>query len=79
MSADTATRPAARGTAPRPPALRRLTLTELTLFLRERAGVIWGIGLPLALLIIFGNIPGFRKPVSPAYPRVSVRTPTCRS
>ena len=70
MSADTATRPAAP--RPRPPALRRLTLTELTLFLRERAGVIWGIGLPMALLIVFGNVPGFRKPVSPAVPQVSV-------
>jgi len=77
MSADTAARPAAP--RPRPPALRRLTLTELTLFLRERAGVIWGIGLPMALLIVFGNIPGFRKPVSPAAPGCPSWTPTRRS
>jgi ABC-2 type transport system permease protein len=69
MSADTAALPAAprRRTA----ALRRLTRTELTLFIRERVSIIWGIGFPLVLLIIFGNIPGFRKPVSPAA-RVSV-------
>jgi ABC-2 type transport system permease protein len=70
MSADTAALPAAP--RPRTAALRRLTLTELTLFMRERVGIIWGIGFPLVLLIIFGNIPGFRKPVSPAAPRVSI-------
>jgi ABC-2 type transport system permease protein len=70
MSADTAALPAAL--RPRAPALRRLTLTELTLFIRERVGIIWGIGFPLVLLIIFGNIPAFRKPVSPAAPRVSI-------
>jgi ABC-2 type transport system permease protein len=70
MSADTTTLPAL--TRRRRAALPRLTLTELTLFLRERAGVVWGVGLPLVLLIIFGNIPGFRKPVSPATPGVSV-------
>jgi len=70
MSADTAALPAAP--RPRTAALRRLTLTELTLFMRERVGIIWGIGFPLVLLIIFGNIPGFRKPVSPAAPRASI-------
>jgi ABC-2 type transport system permease protein len=45
-------------------ALRRLTVTELKLFLRERAGVIWAVGFPLLLLVIFGAIPGFRTPVS---------------
>jgi ABC-2 type transport system permease protein len=67
MSADTAALPAAP--RPRPAALRRLTLTELTLFMRERVGAIWGVGFPLVLLIIFGNIPGFRKPVSVANAR----------
>ncbi|MDX6395591.1 MAG: type transport system permease protein [Streptosporangiaceae bacterium] len=43
-------------------ALRRLTLTEAKLFVRERAGIIWGIGFPLILLVIFGNIPSFRQP-----------------
>jgi hypothetical protein len=70
MSADLTTLPA----APQAPAaaLRRLARTELALVLRERAGVIWGIGLPLVLLVNFGNIPGFRKPVSRATPGVSV-------
>jgi ABC-2 type transport system permease protein len=44
------------------PALRRLTIIELKLFLRERVGPIWGIGFPLLLLIIFGNIPSFKRP-----------------
>jgi len=70
MPADTAALPAAP--RPRTAALRRLTVTELTLFVREWAGIIWGIGFPLVLLIIFGNIPGFRKPVSHATPGVSV-------
>jgi ABC-2 type transport system permease protein len=34
-----------------------LTLTELRLFLRERSGPAFGVGLPLLLLIIFGNLP----------------------
>jgi ABC-2 type transport system permease protein len=48
---------AARGSA-----LGRLTITELKLFVRERVGPIWGVGLPLLLLIIFGSIPSFSKP-----------------
>jgi ABC-2 type transport system permease protein len=48
---------AARGSA-----LGRLTITELKLFIRERVGPIWGVGLPLLLLIIFGSIPSFSKP-----------------
>jgi ABC-2 type transport system permease protein len=45
--------------------LRRLTLTEAKLFLRERTGPAFGIGFPLVLLIIFGNIPYFnhRMPI----------------
>ena len=70
MSADITALPAV--TRRRRAALGHLTLTELTLFLRDRTGVVWGVGLPLVLLIIFGNIPGFRKPVSPATPGVSV-------
>jgi ABC-2 type transport system permease protein len=45
-------------------ALARLTRTEFRLFLREPLIVFWGIALPLLLLIIFGNIPAFKK--SPA-------------
>lgn len=43
-------------------ALRRLTLVELKLFLRERVGPVWGVGFPLLLLIIFGSIPAFKRP-----------------
>jgi ABC-2 type transport system permease protein len=37
-----------------------LTLTELKLFLREKSGPAFGVGLPLLLLIIFGNLPFYR-------------------
>ena len=43
-------------------ALWRLTVAESRLFLRERVGPIWGIALPMLLLVIFGAIPSFRKP-----------------
>jgi ABC-2 type transport system permease protein len=41
--------------------LARLTRVEFTLFLRERVGPIWGVGLPVLLLVIFGAIPSFKK------------------
>jgi len=47
-------------------ALARLTRVEFTLFFRERVGPIWGIGLPVLLLVIFGAIPSFKK-VQPGY------------
>jgi ABC-2 type transport system permease protein len=53
-------------------AMTRLTITEFKLFLRERVGPIWAVGFPILLLIIFGSIPSFRKPVSAALPGVSV-------
>jgi ABC-2 type transport system permease protein len=53
-------------------ALGRLILTELNLFGRERAGPFWAVGFPVVLLVIFGAIPAFRKPVSSSLPRVSV-------
>lgn len=58
MSVTVKTRPAAAPVS----ALRRLTITEARLFLREKAGLVWGVGFPLVLLIIFGNIPAFRQP-----------------
>ena len=50
----------------------RLTLTEAKLFVRERVGLIWGVGFPLLLLIIFGSIPAFRKPISSSAPGLTV-------
>src|SRR5215472_4872010 len=47
-------------------ALAQLTMAEFRLFLRERVGPIWGIGLPVLLLVIFGAIPSFKK-VQPGY------------
>jgi ABC-2 type transport system permease protein len=38
-----------------------LTLTELKLFLREKSGPAFGVGLPLLLLVIFGNLPFYRE------------------
>jgi ABC-2 type transport system permease protein len=42
-------------------ALAQLTRVEFRLFFRERIGPVWGIGLPVLLLVIFGAIPSFRK------------------
>jgi ABC-2 type transport system permease protein len=54
----------ARPASPAPPkgALTRLVITEWKLFARERVGLLWGVGFPLVLLIIFGSIPAFRQP-----------------
>jgi ABC-2 type transport system permease protein len=65
-------RPLPAAAAPGGSALRRLTLTELKLFVRERVGVIWGVGFPVLLLIIFGSIPGFRSPVSKSIPGLTI-------
>lgn len=42
--------------------LGRLALTELKLFVRDKAGPAFAIGLPMALLIIFGNVPFYNQP-----------------
>jgi ABC-2 type transport system permease protein len=42
----------------------RLALTELKLFTRERVRLVAGVGIPLILLIIFGSIPYFGKPMA---------------
>jgi hypothetical protein len=52
MSVITAAPPAAR----RGSALGRLTVTELKLFLRDRVGLVWGVGLPLLLIVILGSV-----------------------
>lgn len=43
-------------------ALRRLTVTELKLLARERVRLVFGVGFPLLLLVVFGSIPAFTKP-----------------
>jgi ABC-2 type transport system permease protein len=43
-------------------ALRQLTATEFTLFLRDKVGPIFGVLFPIALLSVFGNIGFFAKP-----------------
>ena len=46
--------------------LAHLARVEFTLFFRERVGPIWGICLPVLLLVIFGALPSFKK-VQPGY------------
>jgi ABC-2 type transport system permease protein len=48
--------------AERGSALGRLALTELKLFARERLRIVFGVGLPLLLVIIIGCIPYFNQP-----------------
>src|SRR6266699_5341466 len=48
--------------AERGSALGRLALTELKLFARERLRIVFGVGLPLLLVIIIGSIPFFNQP-----------------
>lgn len=42
--------------------LRQLTAMEFRLFLREPNGYIWCVLLPVALMVILGNVPPFLKP-----------------
>jgi ABC-2 type transport system permease protein len=42
--------------------LVRLTLTEAKLFVRDLIGPIWGLGLPLILLVVFGSIGSLSAP-----------------
>jgi ABC-2 type transport system permease protein len=43
-------------------ALRRLTATELTLFLRDKVGPVFGLAFPVVLLSVFGNLDFFTDP-----------------
>ena len=45
-------------------AFRRLVQTEARLALREPIGLVWGVGAPLLLVIIFGSIPAFQIPAA---------------
>ncbi|MFC0533771.1 ABC transporter permease [Phytohabitans kaempferiae] len=40
----------------------RLVTVETTLSVRDKVGPLWGVGFPLVLLIILGNVPSLRKP-----------------
>ncbi|SHL68657.1 ABC transporter permease [Actinacidiphila paucisporea] len=60
MSASTPAGPVPPATD-RGPVLGRLALTELKLFVRERVGPVFAVGLPLALLVVFGNLPFYNE------------------
>ena len=60
----TASSTASTRAARRPSPLKQLTLTEAKLFLREWIGPVWGIGLPLILLVVFGSIGALHQPTA---------------
>ena len=60
----TASSTASTRAARRPSPLKQLTLTEAKLFLREWIGPVWGIGLPLILLVVFGSIGAVHQPMA---------------
>ncbi|WP_200823246.1 ABC transporter permease [Actinacidiphila yanglinensis] len=47
---------------PRGSVLGRLALAELTLFVREKAGPVLAVWMPMMLLVVFGNIPFYNRP-----------------
>ncbi len=61
MSAPRAAAPTV--TAERGSATWRLIKAESTLCLRDKVAPLWGIGVPLILLIILGSVPDLREPV----------------
>ncbi|WP_329366542.1 ABC transporter permease [Streptomyces sp. NBC_00669] len=61
MPVDTSSAPAVPGAVADGSALGRLTLAELRLFLRDKAGPVFAVGLPLVLLVVFGNVPFYRR------------------
>ncbi|MDH2429366.1 ABC transporter permease [Sphaerisporangium sp. TRM90804] len=46
----------------------RLTKAEIKLCVREKTGPLWGVGFPLILLVILGNVPALREPVEAGGP-----------
>ncbi len=42
-------------------AFRRLLVVEARLAWREPVGLVWGVGLPVVLVLIFGNVSAFRE------------------
>ncbi len=45
-------------------AFRQLVKVQALLALRQPIGLVWGVGLPILILIIFGNISSFGEPIS---------------
>jgi ABC-2 type transport system permease protein len=70
MSATSVTSLPRRGSA-----LGRLTRTELRLFVREKAGPLSAVGMPLALLTVFGNIPYYRRHQVDGTPLIELYVP----
>lgn len=60
MSVSTSAEPLPAATQ-RGSVLGQLALSELKMFVRGKAGPIFAIGLPLGLLIVFGNIPFYNE------------------
>jgi ABC-2 type transport system permease protein len=54
--------PTARPAVPRG-AFRKLILTEGRLTVREPVALVWGVGMPVVLVVVFGSIPAFREPI----------------
>jgi ABC-2 type transport system permease protein len=46
-----------------PGAFRRVVLTEMRLTLREPIALVWGVGMPVVLVVVFGSIPAFQEPL----------------
>jgi ABC-2 type transport system permease protein len=44
------------------PALRKLTLVEVKLFLRDPMAAFFALAFPPLLVVILGSIPAFREP-----------------
>ena len=63
----TATAAAHRPRRARPPgrAFQKLLTAESRLALRAPVGLVFGVALPLLLLVVFGSIPVFRHPIRP--------------
>lgn len=53
-----------RGLRPPRSAFARLVTTEARLAVRNPVGLVWGVGFPILLLMIFGSIPATNKPQS---------------
>lgn len=47
-------------------AFRQIVLTEARLAWRQPIGLVWGVGLPLVLLLVFGSVPAFDEPLPEA-------------